>query len=396
MNRRRLVFIYHSPHFGGAEKHLIELTRALSGRDDCVIWFDPTDFYTEPLGPRSQVQVLPRSYRICHRTVLKFWWDLRKLKPDVVVLVKGIADIYPWSTYAAASAVGAKRVVAIEQLIAEPPPQAVEARGWKGVLRAACGWRARYMWGKRLQGLLIDKTVAVSESVRQRLVEEYHFPAESVTTIYNGIDLAQFRDCRADAGKDGAVVNIVCVARLSPVKRIDLLLESLARLLAHPVPWVCRIVGGGAMEIELREMARELGLANRVEFVGHVKDVRPFLEQAQLAVLSSEKEGLPLSLGEIMGCGIPCVATDVGGNREIVVHGRTGLLVEFGSPAKLAEAIAFMLSKPAERRKMGEEAKRFVHDRFDAGRMIDAYQSVLSSPDEWNSTKGSRSFQPTR
>ncbi len=377
MSGLRLVFIPHSPHFGGAEKHLIELVGALSSCHDCVIWFDPTDFYTEPLKEQSRVRVVSRPYRINHRTLLRFWRDLRRLKPNVVVFVKGIADIYPWSAYVAARAVGAMRVIAIEQLIADPPPVEVRMRGWKGVLRTFCGWRARYMWGKRLQGHLVHTTVAVSEAVKQRLITGYHYPAEAVVTIYNGVDLSKFKTCRGlqDGGMQG--VTMVCVARLSPVKRIDLLLESLARLSLHPIPWTCRFIGGGPEEEELRKKARALGLENRVEFTGHVQDIRPYLERAHFAVLSSEKEGLPLSLIEVMACGLPCVVTDVGGNREIVIQGRTGLLVEFGSPERLAEAIRFMIDSPEERKRLGEEAKRFVQERFDLQRMVEAYRIVL-------------------
>jgi len=374
----RLVFVTHSPHFGGVEKHLIELIGALSNRHDCVIWFDPVDFYSEPLKQQSHVRVLSRPYRINHETVFRFWRDLRRLEPDVVVFSKGIADLYPWSAYVVARAVGAARVVAIEQLIADPPPVEAGTPGWKGFLRALGGWRTRYLWGKWLQGRMAHTTVAVSEAVRQRLIAGYHYPAESVVTIYNGVDISQFLQARQgsqDGGTHG--VNMVCVARLSPVKRIDLLLESLALLAAHPIPWTCRIVGGGPIEEELRTKAQALGLTSRVEFTGHVQDVRPYLTQAHFAVLSSEKEGLPLSLVEIMASGLPCVVTDVGGNREIVVQGRTGLLVEFGSPERLAEAIRFMIDSPDERKRLGEEAKRFVQDRFDSRQMIESYRIVL-------------------
>jgi glycosyltransferase involved in cell wall biosynthesis len=172
-------------------------------------------------------------------------------------------------------------------------------------------------------------------------------------------------------------VRLICVARLSPVKRIDLLLEALALLPAAGPAWKCTIVGGGRLEAELRHQADALGLTSRVEFSGQVSDVRPFLQSADLCVLSSEKEGLPLSLIEAMAFGLPCVVTDVGGNREIVLHQKTGLLVEFGSPKALSSAIEHLLAHPEERRRMGEEARKLVHERFDASMSLQRYRELL-------------------
>lgn len=383
-----IVFVPHSPHFGGAEKHLIELVRSICRTQACAIWYDPIDFYSARLQDRPEIAVRLRPYRISHRTVLRFWLDLVKLRPRVVVFVKGIADIYPWSAYLAARLSGTDRVLAIEQLIADPAPAVVTETGVRGWIRRVCGWRARYMWAKWLQGQLAHVTVAVSEAVRRRLIEEYGYPADKTMTIYNGVELSAFAGPEtsppriASFGRDSdrRPFSIVCVARLSPVKRIDLLLEALALLAQRHHSWVCRVVGGGPLEAELRAKAQALGLNLKVEFTGYVDDVRSYLQAADLAVLPSEKEGLPLSLVEAMACGLPCVVTDVGGNREIVLEGRTGLLVEFGSPTRLAEAIAFMLEKPAERRRMGHEAKKFVYERFDMKQMINSYRAILLSP----------------
>jgi len=88
------------------------------------------------------------------------------------------------------------------------------------------------------------------------------------------------------------------------------------------------------------------------------------LEAADLFVLSSDKEGLPLVLGEAMAYGVPCIATAVGGNSEIVSHGQTGLLVKPRSPEQLAEAIEYLLAHPEERYRMGANALRRVQEHF--------------------------------
>ena len=380
-----IVFVIHSPYLGGMEKQLIERVRLLSREQDYLIWYDPVDFYSKAFHDRPNTQVLFRPYRISHRTAFKFWRGLLQLRPRVVVFEKGNADIYPWSAYLAARLCGAERVIAVEHLVADPAPLPTEGRGVKSLVRRLFGWRTRYMFGKRLQGHFLDVTVAVSEAVRDRLVGEYHYPPGKTHTIYNGVDLESFKKGRAfDVSRvDGKLlqpdkrVQIICVARLSSAKRIDVLLESLAILIKGRTDWVCTVIGGGPLEKELKDTAQALGLSYYVRFIGHVEDVHPYMEAADLAVLSSDKEGLPLSLVEAMACGLPCVVTDVGGNREIVKHGTTGLVVEAGSPKQLADGIAYLLDHSEERTKMGEAARSLAYEQFDISRMIEKYRVLL-------------------
>jgi len=131
------------------------------------------------------------------------------------------------------------------------------------------------------------------------------------------------------------------------------------------------------LEFELRRKTVELGLADTALFIGHVSDVRSYLEVADLFVMSSDKEGLPLSLGEAMAYGVPCIATDVGGNKEIVSHGQTGLLVKPRSPEQLAEAIDYLLAHPEERSRMGVNARRRVQEHFNIEDSMSRLKRVL-------------------
>jgi glycosyltransferase involved in cell wall biosynthesis len=383
--KSRIVFVHHSPEFGGAERHLLDLVRSLGPQQDCVIWYDPTDFYSDAFEDWPNVRIMRRPYRIHNRTIVRFWFELVRLRPRVVVLVKGIADIFPWTAYLAARISGAKRIIVIDQLIADGAPPPIPVTGMRTCVQRLFGWRARYMWGKRLQGYLPTVTVAVSEAVRQRLVTEYNYPAAKTMTIYNAVNLTCFEKAKENGSSSvhaedqnaARVLRIICIARLSPVKRIDLLLDSLALVDQVRKNWVCTIVGGGSLEDELVKKARSLGLAPRVTFTGHVKNVRSYLENADLAVLSSDKEGLPLSLVEAMAAGLPCLVTDVGGNCEIVKHGETGLVVEAGSSKQLADGIAYFMDHADERRKMGQAGRCLANERFSLSRMTDAYKPLL-------------------
>jgi len=344
-----------------------------------VIWYHPVDFYSRYFTDRPEVSVVPRPYRVTRRTVLGFWWRLVRLRPRVVVFVKGIADAHPWYAYLAARLSGARRVFAIEHLIAEPPPPPRAGNGWRARLRRRVSWRNRYLFRKRLEARLLHQTVCVSNAVRNRLVDEYGYPAGRARTIYCGIDLSRFPAGATKRLPSDETAKIVCVARLSRVKRIDVLLEALRLLRSASVRWHCSIVGGGPMNDELRRLSETMGLADRVEFTGQVDDVRPILARANLLALSSDLEGLPLVIMEAMASGVPCVVTDVGGNREIVIDGQTGLIVPPREPERLARAIESLLVDDEERMRMGERARQFVREHFDAAASWVQYRELLSA-----------------
>jgi glycosyltransferase involved in cell wall biosynthesis len=158
---------------------------------------------------------------------------------------------------------------------------------------------------------------------------------------------------------------LVCTARLSEHKRLDLLLLAIARLVRDGVGCKCIIVGDGPLREELCEQALALGLSGHVLFEGFQRDVRPYLQAADAFVLSSATEGMPLSLLEAMACGLPCIVTDVGGTTEVVTDGVHGLVVPPGSADKIADAIAYLVRHPDERVQMSVMARERVRHEFD-------------------------------
>lgn len=235
----------------------------------------------------------------------------------------------------------------------------------------------RSVLANRLASMLSSSLVAVSGDASLVATDIERVPRRKVRTIHNGIDLEKFpfRDRRERSGP----IRAIHVARLNAIKDQKCLLEA-ARLVVDRVPdFHLTIVGDGPMRDELLELHTALKLKEHVDFLGERHDVPELLAEADLFVLSSLKEGLSLTLLEAMAMGLAVVATDVGGNREVVIPERTGLLVPSQSPEKLAEAIIGLVRRPEVVREMGRQGRALVEEQFSLGQMVSGYEELYES-----------------
>ncbi len=166
---------------------------------------------------------------------------------------------------------------------------------------------------------------------------------------------------------------IVCVARQVPVKNLRLLLEVCALLRARAVKFHLVLVGDGPMRKDLERMLQPLGLEDCVEFTGALEQrcVLGWWQRASVAVLTSENEGMPVCLMEAAACGIPAVATAVGGVPELILNGRTGLLVPPGDATALAAALQTLLQDAVLAHRMGDAARKHAEGRFSVRAQVD-------------------------
>jgi len=227
---------------------------------------------------------------------------------------------------------------------------------------------------------LVDRFVCVSEEVAE-LSREQGIAGLGLRTILNGIDTSRF----GFGGPDPAGP-VVTVARLSPEKDV----ANLVRATAMAAEWVpelrVEVAGGGPCLEDLRQLAADLGVGDRIAFLGEVRDVRSVLAHAQMFVLPSRSEGIPLTALEAMACGLPVVATRVGGLPEVVEDGVTGLLVPPADPAALAQAILDIGRDPERGLRMGQAGRERVEQHFEIRRMVADYESLyvdgMTRPDE--------------
>jgi glycosyltransferase involved in cell wall biosynthesis len=229
-----------------------------------------------------------------------------------------------------------------------------------------------YYFIDRLVARFVDRFVAVSKANAEFLIRQKGIPEAKVEVIQNGVDIRCFDASRPvplalkrNLGFDDNDLVLVVGARLEPQKGHSTLLGAM-RLIIDRYPHarlVC--VGDGSCRRALEEQTAALGLAHVVRFVGYQANMADWLALADVAVLSSFYEGLPLIAIEALAAGRPMVATSVDGTPDVVVNERTGLTVPPGDANALAGAIIRLLDDPALRLQFGRAGRRWVEERFD-------------------------------
>ena len=202
-------------------------------------------------------------------------------------------------------------------------------------------------------------------------------PAGRITVIPNAIDTAAVRAAGERPLPEGFPASgpvVGCVARLETVKGV----EYLIRAMAHVPGATLALAGIGSLDAPLRSLAASLGVADRVRFLGWVRDSVPVLRASTVVALPSLAEGLPLVALEAMALGRPVVATAVGGTPDAIEDGVTGRLVPPADPRSLAAALRELLDDPARAAALAEAGRRRVDERFDLAKMGPAYVELIA------------------
>ncbi len=358
----RVMFVNTSLDVGGAETLLLNLVDRLGGE-----WFAPevcclkqpgvlgpefarrVPFFAHLLAHKYDLRVLPRLTRL-----------LRQRQIDAVVTV-GAGDRMFWGRLAAWRA------------------------GVPVVLTAlhSTGWPDRIQWLNRRLNWCTSGFVAVAHAHARYLIQQEKLPAEKVFVVPNGVDTQRFVPGRAAEGlrdqlqlaPDAPVVGIV--AALRPEKNHEGFLE-LARLVARQVPAArFLVVGDGPRRRELEQLARQLELDDRVQFLGSRSDVDQLLRLMDVVVLTSHVEAAPVTILEAMACGRPFVAPAVGSIPELIADGRTGYVVPPGQIDQQAERVVQVLQDRQLAQRLGQAARERAVRHYSLEAMVRGYQQLL-------------------
>jgi glycosyltransferase involved in cell wall biosynthesis len=238
-------------------------------------------------------------------------------------------------------------------------------------------WKRR-LTNRVILGRLADEIHGVCQFSADSLARTDGFTARPITVIRNGIDLSRYpatpqEDARRRLGLPLDRRFVTAVARFHPVKDHAMLLRAFATVAGVMPDVELLLAGDGPLRDTLSAQATELGIASRVRFLGVRDDVPIVLRASDVYALTSISEAASLTLLEAMACRLPVVVTNVGGNPEIVEHGKHGFLVPRGDDTATARAILELLQNPARAQGMGEAGYSEVSARYRLEDTIDAY-----------------------
>jgi glycosyltransferase involved in cell wall biosynthesis len=282
------------------------------------------------------------------RSLLAHLRILREIQPDIVHT--NLSS--PWSCQYALAAAGLlrhPRVVAVYQLPRPPVSR-----------------RQREM--KRVTSRGVDRHVGVGERTSREVEELVGLPQGSVITIHNGVPDGSPRS--AESPRPGPLIG--ALGRLEPQKGFDVLIRALVEIERGNLV----LIGEGSERASLEELARRLGVDDRVDWIGWSDDARSYLETFDVFAFPSRFEGFPLAVLEALLAQRAVVATDVGSVSEAVRHEETGLVVPADDPRALAAAVRRLLDDAPLRRRLGERGRCLVLQRFTADHMTRAFESL--------------------
>ncbi len=244
--------------------------------------------------------------------------------------------------------------------------------------------------GRKLFPCWGDRVIAISESVRRHLVDDFGFPAERVKLVFNGIELENYpsggpekdTDLLDSIGLARDATVIGSVGRLSSVKGYKYLVAAFGDLTSGPGRLQLLIVGDGPEKDILREQVSRLGLDENVFMVPGGASLGKYLGLMDVFCLPSVHEGLGLALMEAMASGRACVASDVGGLSELITHEKDGLLVPPEDPRALSESIARLTNDVSLRESFGKKAREKAARNFSieesVTKTMEVYREVIA------------------
>ncbi|WP_348678601.1 glycosyltransferase [Alcanivorax profundi] len=208
------------------------------------------------------------------------------------------------------------------------------------------------------------RVIGISDAVRDWLVNSSEVPARKAVKIYNPVELI-FTERLSSERREYDVFKVGYVGRLEEVKNPLALIRSVALLKEKNVPVKLFVVGDGSQMESCIALCSDLSLIDEVELVGYSNNPRSYVSQCDIYVQPSLSEGFGIALVEAMGCGVPVLATKVGGAPEIIDHGKTGWLVDYSDPVSLCDSLYQIWNQRENLTEIGECAKESVRGRFE-------------------------------
>jgi len=367
--RDRILHVIKVKGVSGAENHLLTLLPELNRTFDISLVFlvepgnDMEDFVSKFKAHGIPVLRINMRYHLDPTVIWKIYYLIRKWKPHIVHTHLLHGDLYGIS---AALFTGSKILVSTKH-------------GYDNYENTSVFYRLNGILGRWL-----DKVITISHALKPKVAEAEGISPSKMVTIHYGLDAEEYAALK-DEGLARSILGVgpeVCilgtVGRLVPVKGYETLLEALAGLARD---YRLLIMGDGPQRGALEKKCGELGISEKVVFLGFTSRVSAILSGIDLFVLPTLGEGFGLVLLEAMAHRLPIVSTNTMAVPEIVEDHHTGLLVPPRDVTALRRALETLIKDPARRRVMGEEGWKKLKNEFSVDRMVretsDLYKDLL-------------------
>ena len=371
MNKIKVGYVISSLGCGGVEKYVVDLANRLDCQKFSVVIFTfregelaasvGKDVKIINLGKKRKGNDFLLPFRLGR--------SLRKENIDVV-------HSNNWSTFL--ETVMARRMAAVPLHI--HAQHGVEMNDSEAFSNWKRNKRNRI---RQICSFFTDRLVAVSKATSTFMCQEWRVSEHNVQLIYNGVDLDLFNIKSSQRNFLRNLINIKendcvigSVGRLMQVKNYPCLVKSFAKCQKKQPRLKLLLVGDGPEKENVQVLTKELNVENNVILLGRRSDVQELLTVMDIFVLPSFSEGVSLALLEAMACGLPVIATDVGGNPEVVEHNNCGYLVKSDNPEDMANAINKLISQPEKTRGFANTARKRVETMFSMKTMVTSYENL--------------------
>jgi len=256
-------------------------------------------------------------------------------------------------------------------------PTIFTAHGWAFTEGVPHKKRIFYSLLEKIAGIVSAGIITVSNYDCQLAIQNKIISPEKIKVIHNGVlDITKLKQ----VSQNKKQIQLIMIARFAEPKNHQVLVEVLSRL--DTQDWNIRFVGEGPLKKEIELEVKEKNLSNKVIFLGNRDDIPEMLACSQIFILTSDWEGLPLSIIEAMRSGLPVIASNVGGVEELVQDGKTGFLIEKGNKKELMEKIKFLMENAELRNEMGLSGRKRYIEHFTFEKMahetLAFYQTIIN------------------
>ncbi len=357
-----IVHVVYRFGIGGLENGLVKIVTGLPQHQHTIISLTDADpIQEERVREVADVICMHKAPGQGFGILRRIFLHLRSLRPDVLH-TRNIGTLE----------------VQLLGLVAGVPGRVHSEHGWD--VYDPDGTNRRFRLLRRVCDLVVNRWIGLSGDLCAWLERGVGIRPERITRITNGVDTTRI----APAATGSAHARFVTVTRLSAIKNplhtIRAFFAACETLHAEGVPApALTVVGDGPLMEAAVDLVGNSSYGARVHLAGKQADVVPYLNDADIFVLGSSKEGISNTILEAMAAGLGIVVTDVGGNSELLTHGVSGLLVDAEDVTALADAMSELARDADRRNHLAREARRRVENEFSIARMVRAYEDVYQN-----------------